>query len=89
MIESIRDLDRVLIGKPGNTLFGQFCQTFLIQPVSNNHRNMRTNLTLQINNSRQTKSQNHFQNQHVLVILVSFITMILRQVTNIIMNEDV
>lgn len=89
MVESIRNLDWVLISKPCNTLFSQLGQTFLIQPISNNHRNMRTYLPLKINNPRQTKSQNHFQDQHVLVILIPFITVILRQVTNIIMNENV
>jgi len=89
MIEPIGNLNRVLISKPGNPLLSQFLQGLLIKPISNNNSDVRTDLSLQIDDPRKAKCKNHLQHQHVLIVLVTFAAMILRQVAHVKMDENV
>lgn len=89
MIESVSYFDRILIGKPGDSLCRQLLQWFFVKSVSNDDSDVWTDFTLKINDSWQAKSEHDLQHQHAAIILISFISMIFRQVTNEEMYKDV
>ena len=89
MIETIGNLDGVLLFEPGQFIFTQWGERIIVEVVSLDDGYFWWHLALKPNNPRQSNSQHELSYNHVPELAITVTPMTFLQMSNIKMNKNV